>query len=94
MTTYTSLLSGDPYMVEDWLVTIREYHTNDLPQMNGLRKLIRSNLDLKDSYYRSRIVASYKYLLGGYSAVQAHLNRSERQVIERALSIFEQELRQ
>lgn len=81
-------------MVEDWLVTIHENHANDLPHMNGLRKLIRSNLDLKDSYYRSRIVASYTYLLRGYSAVQAHLNRSERQLIERVLSIFEQELRQ
>ena len=90
MTTYTSLLSGDPYVAEDWTTTIRENHPQDLPQLNKLRAMIRK--DAAQSYYRDRVIASYEYLVSDLKYSQYSLDQADRDLIRRVISIFRQEL--
>ncbi|HMT20862.1 MAG TPA: hypothetical protein PKE20_06375 [Promineifilum sp.] len=91
MTTYTSLLSHSPqYGVEDWIVTIRENHSYDLPYLSELREMVRR--DAAQPYYRARVVGSFRYLLGDFQQSQHFLDRTDRELINRVISIFRQEL--
>lgn len=91
MTTYTSLLSGDPqYIAEDWTVTIREKHAYDLPQLNELRQMIR---DWREQPHpRAQMVASYNVLVNDFRRSQRYLSRADQELINRVLSILRQEL--
>lgn len=93
MTTYTSLLSGDPYIAEDWTVTIRDKHADDLPGLYKLREMIRDRLDSGNSYYRADVMASYNRLLTSVSLTGSTFNRADRQLLNDVLNVFREELR-
>lgn len=93
MTTYTSLLSGDPYIAEDWTATIRANHSDDLPGLNKLRKMIRDRLDSDNPVFRSRVMESYNYLVKSVSLTQSSFNKADRQLLNNVVNVFREELR-
>jgi hypothetical protein len=91
MTTYTSLLWGDPqYGVEDWTATIRLKHASDLPKLNELREMIRE--EAASPTYRPRVMASYQNLLDDFRRSQASLSPRDSELIVKVLRVFQEEL--
>lgn len=93
MTTYTSLLSGDHYIAEDWTVTIREKHADDLPGLSKLREMIRSRLSSGDSHNIAELKASYQHLLNSVNLTGSMFDRADRQLLYNVLTVFREEMR-
>ncbi len=93
MTTYTSLLSDDSqYGVEDWVITIRIKHAEDIPHLTRLRQMVVDGLDSRSLRSRIRVRQIYETLAKDFNRRRLLLSRNDAQLISDILQILEEEL--